>query len=788
MSLSSDHPGQNVQQPKSPGTFRAILPQGIGRTEEDSLRSTFRVLLKRRGLIIVCALGTLGLALLICAMTTKQFVSTATLLVDKQNSSMNLGGLGGLGAALGGADDLTTELTTHATVLQSDTTTLRVIEELGLDKVYAYHQPVFGGDPLLKAEQGLPLEKATATRERLLKIVKSRLIVKPQQDTRLITITYRDGDPQRAADVANAFVSVYINEYLQSHFQATARASNWLGGQLDDLKARVNDSQQKLSDYESKTGLSVLLLGMGGDSSGGGSGGSSVGSGGSIPAVQKLSTLNEELTAAEADRIEKEAIYQLTQTQSPEVIMGIGSSGLVASGSSTVVNEGQGLSVLDGLRTQEAQLRMQYGDLLAKYGANNPHLGEMRGQLNSIHQSIEEELQRINDRAKNDLELAKQNEAGIRKAYDQQQQEVNKLNDNTIQLEVLAGEALSNRELYDGLYTRLQQANIQAGVSATNLDLVDQARPRSNPSRPDWRLYPAVGLGGGLLLGIGLAFVRESLDDSIVTTEQVEGVGLLPVLSYIPLNRSKDAPYGKEFVGPAVPGVSQNEQSLLLSKPNAPVAESYRVLRTSILLSTSDKPLRVLLLTSPLSGDGKTTISYNLAIAFAQQGKSVLLIDADMRKPNMHSLFRVPRAPGLSEVITGGIQLRDAVKIHESLPNLSLLPAGTTPPSPAELLDSKRFEAVLDAAKEQYDLVLIDSPPVLMVTDPVILSTKADATVVVLRSQKTTRMVLKRAVEALSRSHGRKLGFVINGLDTKSAEHYYAYGYYGDNKYYGEEA
>ena len=700
-----------------------------------------------------------------------------------------MGGLGGLGAALGGSDDLTTELTTHATVLQSDTTTLRVIEELGLDKVYAYHQPMFGGDPLLRAEQGLPLEKATATRERLLKIVKSRLIVKPQQDTRLITIAYRDGDPQRAADVANAFVSVYINEYLQSHFQATARASNWLSGQLDDLKARVNDSQQKLSDYESKTGLSVLLLGMGGgDSSASGGGGSSVGGGGNIPAVQKLSALNQELTAAEADRIQKDAIYQLTQTQSPEVVMGIGSSGLAAAGSSTVVNEGQGLSVLEGLRTQEAMLRMQYGDMLAKYGANNPHLAEMRGQLNAIHQSIVEELQRINERAKNDLELAKRNEAGIQKAYDQQQQEVNKLNDNTIQLEVLAGEALSNRELYDGLYTRLQQANIQAGVSATNLDLVDQARPRSSPERPNWRLYPAVGFGCGLLVGIGLAFVRESLDDSIVTTEQVEGVGLLPVLSYIPLNRSKDAPYGKEFVGPAVPGVSQDEQSLLLSKPNAPVAEAYRVLRTSILLSAPDKPLRTLLLTSPLSGDGKTTISYNLAIAFAQQGKRVLLIDADMRKPNMHSLFRVPRAPGLSEVITGGVHLTNAIKVHESLPNLFLLPAGTTPPSPAELLESKRFEAVIEEAQQQFDMVMIDSPPVLMVTDPVILSTKADATIVVLRSQKTTRMVLKRAVEALSRSHGRKLGFVINGLDTKSAEHYYAYGYYGDNKYYGEEA
>jgi polysaccharide biosynthesis transport protein len=791
MNPRSDRPGPNAQGAKSPISYYSPLSAGSNLREDSSLRDVIRVLRKRRNVILLWALGCLALAYLYCAATRNTYTSTATLLVDKQNSSgISVGSLGDL-ASLGGEDDLKTDLTTHSTVLQNDTTTLRVIHRLNLDHIYAYKPGLFGWNREIKAELGLPLEKATATRERLLSIIEGKLKVEPEQDTRLISVQYTDGDPQRAADVANAFVEEYIHEYLESHFEATARASDWLGGQLDSLKARVAESQQKLSDYESKTGLSVLMLGMGqssGGSSGmGGGGGVSTG-GGQIPAVEKLAALNEELTAAEADRITKEAIYQLTQTQSPEVVSGLGSSPLASMATgATVINEGQGLGVLQGLRAQQAALRVQYGDYESKYGANNPHLAELQGELSALDKSIAEELKRINDRAKNDLELARRTEEGLRQAYNNQQTEVNKLNDDTIQLEVLAGEALSNRELYDELFTRLQEARIQAGVSATNLDLVDEARPTSIPTKPNWKLYPAVGLGAGLFLGIAFAFMRENLDESLVTPDQVQRIGLLPVLSDIPLIRAEDLQRGTPGEA-AAQGIDPLEQSLLLTKPNAPAAEAYRALRTAIQLSVADNPLRVLLITSPLGGDGKTTISYNLAVSFAQHGRKVLLLDSDMRKPNVHNLFRATRNDGLSEVLTGGISFARAIRPHDYLKNLYLLPSGATPPNPAELIDSRRFDALIEEAKSQFDLVIIDSPPILMVTDPVILSTKTDGTIIVLRSQKTTGPVLKRAVEVLSHSPGRKLGFVINGMDTKSVEYYYSYGYYGDNKYYGEEA
>ncbi len=788
MNLPPDRPGQDAQRTKSHSSFQPSVPGGGDSREDESLRDIIRVLRKRRSSIIAWTLGVLALTYLYCAITKNTYTSTAMLLVDKQGSTgVDLGGLSGLASSLTGEDDTKTELTTHATVLQNDTTTLMVIHQLGLDKVYEYRPGLFGWDRQIKAELGRPLEQAAATRERLLKIVEGHLKVEQTPDTRLITVSYTDQNPQRAADVANAYVNEYIHEYLMSHFQATARASDWLQIQLNDLKAKVADSQQKLSDYESKTGLSVLMLEAGGNSSGGGGGGGlSSGGGTHIPALDKLAALNEELTAAEADRITKEAIYELTQTQSPEVVAGLGTSALASAAGATVITEGQGLSVLEQLRTQEAALRVQYGDYETKYGPNNPHLSEMQGQMAALNQSIKDELKRINERAKNDVELARKTEDGLRQAYNQQQAEVNKLNDNTIELEVLAGEALSNRDLYNSLFTRLQEASIQAGVSATNLDLVDEARPTTTPTKPNWVLYPTIGLGAGLFLGVAFAFMRENLDESIVTAEQVEKIGLLPVLSYIPLVRADDLQRGKPIEGTAA--VNPLEQSLLITRPNAPAAEAYRALRTAILLSSADEPLRVLLTTSPLGGDGKSTITYNLAVAFAQHGRRVLVLDADMRKSSAHTFFHVPKAPGLSEVLTGGISFTDAMVQHESLPNLCLLPSGTVPPNPAELLDSKRFDALLEEAKKQFDLILIDSPPVLMVTDPVILSTKTDGALIILRSQKTTKPVLKRAVEVLSRSYGRKLGFVVNGMDTKSVEYYYTYGYYGDNKYYGEEA
>jgi succinoglycan biosynthesis transport protein ExoP len=765
----------------------AVDPRGRVQDEE-SLRSLLHVWHKRRYFILGVTVGCFALSLLLCFLMHPQYTSTATLLVDRDTSGgLDLGSLAGVASALGGEDDVKVQIQTHAALLVSNSNLLKVVGELNLQDVppYRYSRGPFGGNAKLNAEQAqhLPLERAPATRERLLGLISGRIKVTPTQDTRLIQIIYRDDEPTRSAVIANSIVNTYIHEYLEMHFQSTARASDWLSGQLGGLKANVEESQRKLSDYERTTGLTVLMLGMSMETSGGsnssGGGGGGAGGGVHIPAVDKLAALNEELTSAEANRIAKEAIYHLTQTQSPDVVLGLGAGDLSSvGGGSAVVNQGNGLALLSALREQEAGINVSFGDIATKYGAKNPRLDELRAQMSSINEQIHKELLRINSRAQNDFILAQKTEDGIRAEYAKQENEVNKLNDKMVNLEILAGEALSSRVLYEELNTRLQSAGVTAGVKATNLDLVDAARPPAKQSRPDWLVYPTIACGAGLLLGVAGAFVKENLDDALVNSEQIQQISGYPVLAAIPLIRASEVP------PPSASGEFQ-ESSFLITQPKALVAESYRVLRTAVQLSTLDSPLQVLIVCSPLPGDGKSMTCYNLAIAFAHQGKRVLIVDADMRKSTMHLMFGSQKDPGLSEVLAGSVSFDNAVRPHHLVEQLSLLPAGISPPNPAELIGSLRWDDLLKLLRSRYDFIFIDSPPILLVTDAVILSSKADGTIVVVRSGTTTRTVLSRIAEWMDRSTGRQLGIVLNAVDTRSVEYRYSYGYYGDAEYYG---
>lgn len=779
MNVPNDNNSASFQAPQ-PSSAVPGIRRRFPQPEEESLKNILRILRRRKSYILWFTLGGLSLALAACIFLSSQYKATATLLVDKQNSSgLDMSSLSSLAAAVGGSDDLQVDLQTQATVLSSNTTMLKVVDELGLQNIppYSVRPGLFGLNARLKSELGLPLEKAPATRERILNKMSSRLEVTPLENTRLITVTFRDHDPQRAADIANTFVTTYIQEYLQTKFKATAQASDWLTGQLNSLQKHVEDSQAKLSSFEQKTGLSILMLGMGSESSGSGAGGGVTTT--HIPAVDKLAALNEELTAAEGDRITKEAIYRLTQTENPDVVLGMGSISL-STATSSVFSQGNGLAALEALRAQKTELQTQIADATTKYGEKNPHLVGLQGQMAALDSAIREEMARVRDRAKNDYEVAKQTESGIQQSYDAQEAEVNKLNDSTVELELLAGEAASSRILYNNLYSMLQEASIQAGVSATNLSLVDPARAPATTFIPNWLLYPLGGFAAGLLLGIMAAFIRERLDDSIVTPDQVESETALPLLSYIPLAR--DEPGDKQSGGAPV-----RLWNLLLERPRAPIAEAYRSLRTSILLSTADAPIRTLLVTSPTPGDGKSFTAFNVGVAFAQSGTSTVIVDADMRKPTLHSFFGMPQKPGLAEVLSGMISIDNALKQHPKLDQLHFLPAGSQPPDPSVLVGSRRMEALLEELRSKFSLVIVDTPPVLLVTDAVVLCGKVDGTVVVIRSGKTSRQALKQSSETLLRSPGRKLGIIVNGLDTKSADYYYTYGFYGDSKYYGRE-
>ncbi|HVJ07413.1 MAG TPA: polysaccharide biosynthesis tyrosine autokinase [Acidisarcina sp.] len=765
------------------GTLARYLPQDAEKRyvegssfrlgEDESLKGVWRVMRKQKMVIAVGGLCGLLLALLACLVISRQYAGVATIQVGKEDASQT-SLLRNVVPASPSTEELKTDITTDVAMLRSDSVLLAVVKDLDLQKhrPFAYRPTLLGfldgANSRIKAEQGLPLEEAPATRDRILKIFSRKLQVQNVPDTRLITVTYLSPDPKLAADISNTVVKEFVS--LQSRTQATADADRWLANQLAELKKNVETTQSRLADFEQQTGLNSMLLGAIGQGAGGGST--------HVPALDRLDVLNQELTAAQSNRLTKEAIYHLTQTQNPEVVAGLSTS-LPANTDAAVAVKGSGLELLQSLRQQQSALRLTYADMATKYGAKNQHMLETQNQLVSLDKQVAEELVKINARARNDFLLARQNENDIRQAFEEAQREAGKLNASTVQLQVLTQEAAASRQLYDALYGKLKEVDIQAGLRATNIGIMDPANPPASPTRPNPPLYLAIGLVAGLFAGLSSALVREHFDDTVNNATQLNSRIRLPVLGNIPY--AEELRWLSDGSGG---GKISSETSPLVTDRRSVGAEAYRALRTSIMISSAAGRLRSLLVTSPVLGEGKTTVAYNTAVAFAQAGKNVVLVDADMRKPHLHDIFSVPNAPGLSDVLTGAATVDQAMHKHPSVPSLSLLTAGSDTSMPAELLSSKALDELLVSLGQKYELIIVDSPPMLLVTDARILAGKLDATLAVIRAGKTSGAVLQHLSEMLESSGSRAVGLVLNGIDTKSVDYYEAYGHDAGGDYY----
>jgi capsular exopolysaccharide synthesis family protein len=625
-------------------------------------------------------------------------------------------------------------------------------------------------------------------REALIGNFEGHLKVKEVGNSRLIAITYTSRNPVEAAQTANQIVAEYKAYLLSSNFNSSKDVSQWLSAQLGDLSDQVAKSQQAVAEFERAHNLSSAMLGLsslgGGSESlpgaGGGSGGGGGGGGGGsarIPELDRMATLNDEVTQAEAVRMADEAIYRLTATENPELISSLGSSSLPGLSNSSVLSQGNGLEVLNSLRQQESAARVAYASAQTRYGAKNPHLTDIANQLNSLHEQIQNEIGQIKQRAKNDLVLAQQNEQSLRAAFEAQKLVTGKMNDDIVQLGVLMEQARSSRELYDLLYARLQEANIDAGNSATNVTIADPARPPGTPWLPQPVLFVVAGFLGGLFLGLGMAYLLESQDDTLADSFQVETVANLPVLGMIPFHRVEAKLREGALVG---------ESSSFLIAPASATAESFRSLRSGLTLSGVGRKLRVLSITSALPGEGKSYTAYNLGLAFAATGMRVLIIDADLRRPRQHALFRAAREDGLADILAGLKTFDETLVPHPVEPNLTLLSAGRQSPLASELLGSDEIGGVIEAARQRFDLVLVDTPPVLPVADAIIIGTHCDGTIGVLRAGRTSRKALRRFVQTLARNRVHILGMVIEAVDMSASEYRSVYGYNVES-YYGEK-
>jgi capsular exopolysaccharide synthesis family protein len=477
----------------------------------------------------------------------------------------------------------------------------------------------------------------------------------------------------------------------------------------------------------------------------------------------------------------KESIYRIVQSGDADTIASAANS-LDAAGAS---QSDSGL--LQSLRTKEADLKIQAAELSTQFGPSYPKVAQLNGQLKEVDAQMLVEIKKVGSKIRGQYMAALQREGMLHDALEKQKQEANKLNESAIQYSILKRDLESYRTLYEGLMEKMKEAGVSAGLKSNNFRIVDVARAPTAPIEPNIPRNLAFAFMLGLTSGVGLAFLLEGLDNTVRTTEQAQMISGLAPLGMIPMGSrtARDGANSKRLV------IATSKEAVELVtqvRPQSQMAESYRALRTSLLLSNLGAPPKVIMITSALPQEGKTTTSINCAVVLAQKGIRVLLIDADLRRPSIHKTLGMGPRSGLSNVLTGSATLQQAITRSPVLPNLSILPAGTPPPNPAELLASTNMRDMLEELRGQYDHIVVDTPPTLSVTDAVVLSPRTDAIVLVIRSGQTTKQALRRSRDILMQVNAKVSGVLLNAVDLSSPDYYYYYEYQGKySRYYRDD-
>jgi capsular exopolysaccharide synthesis family protein len=655
---------------------------------------------------------------------------------------------------------------TQANILQSDVLALRTIDKLHMEDSKDFRRrwnPVgwlFGliSPKGVEDKPGVPLKDAPGRRANALKVFEKNLKVKPVSGTQLIEIDYSNPDPQLAAAVVNELAQALIDYNFETRYDATNQASTWLAGQLSELRKQSQDLQSKVVNLQRESG--VYSMGTS-DAQGREQAYSGV--------LDQLQQATLALTQAKQNRILKESIARAVESGDAEMLSGLAGNNL--GGGSSMNNS---LALIQNLRQQQAQQMAALKEAEAKFGTAHPKLEEMRANLSALDHSIRDEIDRIKGRAESDYKVALQQENATQAQYDKAKVAADKLNDKAIEYAMVRQEADQSRGLYEDLLKRLREAGVLEGLKSSNITIVDPASAPAKPTKPNVPLYMAGALCGGVFFGCMGALLLDSLNrriDGIAGVEELTGGRILGALPFIE-------------AGPKQPALEAPNHLATLNDPHSTFAEAVRAIRTSILLTGSRRTSRVILVTSSIEGEGKTTVSANLANILAQSNRRVLLVDMDMRRGTMRNRLALPFATGLSDLLAGQ-QQEPNVQHLKGQPNLSVLLAGTPPPNPSELLDSY-MEQWISTWRETYDFVVLDAPPLLPVSDARIVHPWADTTILLARSGHTERAQLERSYAQLSEQNGHFVGVVLNGLRPEDESYYGYYGYRNYAYHYGE--
>ena len=583
-------------------------------------------------------------------------------------------------------------------------------------------------------EQPAPLElQFDKERVAIINAFRKNLEVKRRGESRVISITFESNSPQTAFLVANTLAELYLVEQLEARFETTKRASSWLSERLGDLREQVEQSESAVEDFRRQAGLIE-------------------GEHMSLTA-QQISELNTQLILARGARAEAEArLRQVTAL-------------LESSDSVDSVAEVLSSPLIQSLREQEAEVDRRIAELSNEYGDKHPRMINVRAEMADLRSKITGEVNKIVQNLRNEVSVARAREASLKASLDGLEQRMGDLNTSEIQLRALQREAEANRELYGTFLARFKETSTQEEMQHNEARIISRAELPSRPSYPNKPLVILLAIGGALVLGVILAFALEQLVPGFLSLEQIEDTLGVRALGLVPsISRRKGTPEGHAVLNP-------------LSELN----EAIRTIYTALSLSHAGQPPKVLLVTSAYPKEGKTTISVLFGRILAMLGKRVLIIDADLRRAEVHSRLGLAATPGLVELLSREASLGDVVQIDKAS-GLCVVPVGRTGPNASELLSSERLREILDRASAEYDLVIVDSPPSMAVADARMLAHMADVTIFVTRWAVTRREVVALALRQIREAGGTIGGVVLSRVDVRKHS---TYGYGDSGAYHG---
>lgn len=720
--------------------------------EKSAVLHYWRILRKRTWYVLATLAIVFTLSLIVTLRMPRLYQATSKVAVFPENQN-----------ALGFKDvestysdfDNDLALQTEAWILSSDTLALRVIDTLHLAQ-----DPKFTGPKGIPAPAETSQASSSAAEETktaaLLRIFQKGLKVAIVPRTRIIAVAYTSRDPHLATAIVNNLITAFIEENFKTKYESVTQTSDWLSKQLADLQLKVETSEEKLVRYQKEHSI----LGIDEKQN---------------IVTAKLDELNRQLTAAQTDRIQKESDYTFALSGDPALAEKFSP---------------EQSALLSRLREKETELDTQYAQMTTQFGAGYPKVAELSNQVKQVRAEIAVEQTRMLHRLRDQYRSAVQREKLLTKAFELQKQQANVLNESAIEYSVLKRDADSNHQLYEGLLQKLKEAGITAGMKSNNIRVVDAAQTPISPVTPNIPRNLLFGFLLGLGGGVGLAFVLENLDTTVRNMEEIGVICTLPGLAVIPRQSLKNGHSRKRLT--TISPANGNSRLLALithARPRSQAAESFRAFRTSIMLSAIGTPPKVILVTSPMPQEGKSVISANLALVMSQRGSRVLLVDADLRQPSLAEMFGMKSGnTGLSTSITGAGTPGEAVMPVSEIPNLSIVPAGPTPPQPAELLASDVMKGFIARWRDEFDHIIIDTPPCLSVTDAVLLSPEADGVILVVRSGQTTKAALRRACDVLAQVRAPLMGVVLNAYDMRAHDsYYYAYGKRSYSGYYDRD-